>query len=153
MNRHAESILRLRSIACALPGQWLYLLGDEGGVVYSQTQNRFAGLSSAGISAYRALDAGASVEELRALSNAATRHPASADAIDTVAALARGVFPAEDPLFELPPLQHPLKASIEIHDIPAVMEFPLGPLEELCCDYFRNCPPSVRPAKCRIYPQ
>jgi len=153
MNRHAESILRLRSIACALPGQWLYLLGDEGGVVYSQTQNRFAGLSAAGISAYRALDAGASVEDLGTHWAGAARHPASADGMDTIAALARGLFPAEDPLLELLPLQHPMTANIKIHDIPAAVEFPREPLEDLCRDYFRNCPAGAGSAKFRIHSQ
>src|SRR5271154_2975971 len=153
MNGATQTIQNLPRVASALPGQWLYLLDDEEGVVYSETKNRFAGLSAAGVSAYRAFDAGASVEDLRALSNAATRHSASAKGMDTVAALVRGVFPAEDSLLELPPLQHPVTASIEIHDIPALIEFPRGPLEELCRDYFRNCAPSTKPAKCHVYTQ
>jgi len=50
--------------ATALPDQWLYLLG-EGGVIYSERTNRFAGLDAGGVSAYLAFQAGASPKELR----------------------------------------------------------------------------------------
>ena len=147
MNEAPESTPSLRRIACAIPGQSLYLLGDDG-VVYSETQNRFAGLSAAGVSAYLAFDAGMSVKDLAAFSRNAAYE--SHEAIDTIAALARGIFPGEDPLITWSPLQSSFTANVRIHDLPVLVEFPPGPPTEICRDCFRNFPPSAERAKCHI---
>ena len=82
-------------LAVASPRQWLYLFGDEG-AIYSESQNRFAGLDAAGVAAYLALDAGAGVDDLRGLSYTDRSHPASGDALEAILALTRGYFPQED---------------------------------------------------------
>lgn len=139
-------------IAGASPRQWLYLLGDEG-VVYSETQNRIAGLDAAGVSAYRAFDAGASVEDLRKVSGEHAAVATSDDGLEIIHALSRGIFPAEEPAIAWPRLDSPSTANIEIHGIPICLEYPQGPLEELCRDYFRNCTASAQPARCHLSAQ
>src|SRR5271170_76792 len=141
----------LHRIATACPGQWLYLLADEG-VVYSETQNRFAGLTAAGVSAYRAFDAGAVVEDLRRYNNPGGLL-ALDDGLEAIHALSRGTFPAQDDRPEWPPLGYPATANIEIHGIPVLLEYPPGPLEDLCCDYFRNCPLTAQPARYHLHAQ
>ncbi len=145
MNETADLDYGLHRVASAHPGQWLYLLADEG-VVYSETQNRFVGVSAAGVAAYQAFDAGATLEDLRRFSDA----PTCSIAVDTIYALSQGIFPAEEPRVEWPTLQRSLTANLEIHDIPVNVEFPPGPLEELCWDCFRSCPPTTKPARCHI---
>jgi len=133
----------LHRIATAHHGQWLYLFPD-GGVLYSETQNRFVGFNAAGVSAYQAFDAGAFKEELRALSTA------TAPTMELIHALSCGTFPHAGREVEWPRLQEPLTSNLLICDIPALVDFPLGPGEELCRDYFHNCTPASAPAKCHI---
>ena len=140
-----------RRLATACPGQWLYLL-DDGGVVYSERQNRFAGLAAAGVSAYRAFDAGAGIEELRSF-NLRGSSPTSDDGLEAIHALSQGIFPAEESRVEWPPLEYPATANIEIQGIPVLLEHPTGLLEDLCRDYFKNCPPSTQPARYHLYAQ
>lgn len=142
-NRNVERI------ACAAPGQWLYLFGDEG-VVYSETQNRFAGLDAAGTAAFRAFDAGATIDDLRShkIHNDTLR---PAHTLKSIHALAQGIFPDEDipaeqPHFSFDLRNEPLSANIELGGVPIRLEIPAGPLDRLCRDYFRNCPVSDRPA-------
>jgi len=141
----------LHRVATACPGQWLYLLADEG-VVYSETQNRFAGLTAAGVSAYRAFDAGAVVEDLRRF-NDPRGAPAPDSRLEAIHALSQGIFPAQEPRHEWPPLEYSSSANIEIHGIPVLFEFPPGPLEDLCRDYFRNCPFSAQPTRYHLHAQ
>ena len=141
---------QVRCVAATSPGQWLYLLGDEG-VVYSESQNRFVGLDAAGISAYRAFEAGARVEDLSGFST--SRNPPSDpdNGLEAIYALSKGLFPAGDPSQEWPPLDRPIPANIEIDGIPIALDSPAGPLEDLCRDYFRNCPPSTQPARSHLW--
>jgi hypothetical protein len=148
--------------------QWLYLFGNEG-VVYAEAQNRFAGLDAAGVSAYQAFDAGAVIEDLTPSSDA----PAARQALEAIHALSQGIFPPENPppdnhLPDLPSIDRPSpdrpfidwpspghsgSANIEIHGIPVLVEYPTGPWEDICRDYFRNCPPATQPAQCRLHAQ
>jgi hypothetical protein len=147
MQRAAVRVINnaLHCLPTSCPGQWLYLLAEEG-VVYSETQNRFAGLSAPGVSAYLAFDTGAGIEDLRR-SNDSSDSLESDDRLDTVHALSQGTFPAQDGRMEWPPLENSAPANIEILGIPVFLEYPAGPLEDLCRDYFRNCPPGTRPAR------
>ena len=122
---------RLHRVSCVTPGLWLYLFGDEG-LVYSEIHNRFAGLDAAGVSAYRAFDAGACIKDLR------TFRDSPEDGLDAVYALSQGVFPKEDASVEWPALDHPRTANIDIHGIPVLLECPSGAFEYLCRDYFQN---------------
>jgi hypothetical protein len=137
----------MRIVASARLRQSLYVLGDEG-VVYSEPRNRFVGLDAAGVSAYCAFEAGASVEELT--SSSTSRNLPPNDGLEAIYALSVGVFPAEDPPQEWPAFDHPRPANIEVHGIPISLEYPAGPLEDLCRDYFRNCPPTTQPARCHL---
>jgi hypothetical protein len=139
------------------PGQYLYLV-DDGGVVFSETQNRFVGLDAAGVAAYRAFDAGADVQELRAChegSRSSAPPGASEDGLETLHALSRGIFPGGDISPEWPALSYPISASanLDLHGIPVCLEYPAGPLEDVCLDYFRNCPATTRPAQCHLQAQ
>lgn len=141
--------LNFDRINSTCPGQWLYLLGDEG-VIYSEIQNRFAGLDAAGVAAYRAFDAGADFQDLRACGDG---NSASEDSLKIIHALSRGIFPVDDTLQDWPALGHPETANINIHGIPVFLEYPDGPLENLCRDYFRNCPAIAEPARCHLHAQ
>jgi hypothetical protein len=152
MQEIADIDAGLRRIATACPGQWLYLFAD-GGVVYSETQNRFAGLAPAGISAYRAFDAGARIEDLRRFSDPGSSSAAAYEGLEAIQALSQGIFPSEESRIEWPVLDHPVTANIEIHGIPVLLEHPTGPLENLCRDYFKNCPSSTQPARYHLYAQ
>jgi len=131
--------------------QWLYLLGDEG-VVYSEAQNRFAGLDAAGVAAYRAFDAGAHMEDLRFI-HADRPSSASDDGLKAIHALSRGNFPAEDVRWDCPTIDKPRASNIAIHNIPVLLDYPAGPLENLCRDYFRNCHATMQPARCHLSAQ
>lgn len=139
----------LRRIAAAYSGHWLYLLGDEG-VLYSETQNRFVGLNAAAVFAYRAFDAGVTVEELNAVADSQSSGLVSTEAMITILGLSRGVFPSENSPAAWPPLQQPVPANLAIYDVPVFVDFPKGPLEDLCRYYFQRFSPSDEPAKCRI---
>ena len=122
-------------------------------MVYSESQNRFAGLDAAGIAAYRAFDAGVKVEDLRLISD---RHgqETSSEGLEAIHALAQGIFPDEsvDEQAETwsdpdPSISRPKDSTnIEIHGIPISLAYPEGPWEELCHDIFRNCVRSDKPA-------
>src|SRR5277367_1584410 len=86
----------LECVASKAPGQWLYLLGEEG-IVYSERHNRFAGLDPAGVAAYRAFDAGAGIQDLRALGGRKILCPGSGNSLEAIYALSQGIFPAEEP--------------------------------------------------------
>lgn len=137
---------RPHRVSCVTPGLWLYLFGDEG-LVYSEIHNRFAGLDAAGVSAYRAFDAGACIEDLR------TFRDSPEDGLDAVYALSQGVFPKEDSSVEWPALDHLRTANIDIHGIPVLLECPSGALEYLCRDYFQNCPSTRQTARYHLYAQ
>lgn len=124
-------------------------------MIYSEAHNRFVGLDGAGLSAYRAFDAGASVEDLRMFNDGHCLASASGDGLETIYALSQGIFPLEDKPVEWPPLDYsglesPGTANIEIHGIPVLLEYPAGPLERLCADYFRNCPTTDVAARCHL---
>jgi hypothetical protein len=140
-----------RRITTSCTRQWLYLLGD-GGVVYSEAQNRFAGLDAAGVAAYRAFDAGAHIEDLRFI-HAARSSSASDDGLKAIYALSRANFPAEDAPRDWPIVDQPRASNIAIHNIPVLLEYPAGPLEDLCRDYFRNCHAAMHPARCHLSAQ
>ena len=151
------------SIRCARPGQWLYLLGDEG-VVYSHEQNRMAGLDSTGVAAYRAFDAGASIEDLNGLGlNRLNRGPGTddVDSVNGLRAIHRlscGIFPDEEvpeawPAFDPSLCQVSSAANFEIAGIPVLLECPTGSLESLCRDYFRDCPETTRQARSHLRAQ
>jgi len=147
----------LDCVPSTCPRQWLYLIGDEG-VVYSETRNRFAGLDASAIAAYRAFDAGASIQDLRGFQD--KRDPSSEfeDGLEAIYALAQGTFPLEETRLEWPVLDHlePAdsgSANVEILGIPVYVEYPPGPLEHLCHDCFRNCPPTTQPVRHRLSAQ
>lgn len=146
-------------LAVAFPRQWLYLLGDEG-AIYSESQNRFAGLDAAGVAAYLAFDAGAGVEDLKRASYANRNHTAPGDALEAVFALRRGNFPVEDqpnnwPAFD-PEAQRNSRTgdskreSIKVGGIPVLIEYPAGQREPLSRDYFRHCPTTTREPQCHL---
>ncbi len=146
-------------VACACPHQWLYLLG-EAGVVYSELQNRFAGLDAAGVAAYLAFDAGAGMDDLKGLSYTDRNHPASGDALEAIFALTRGNFAVEDQPNNWPALDSKTQRnsrtwnskteSIEVGGIPVLIEYPAGQREHLCRDYFRHCPTTTREPRCHL---
>ncbi|MBT9332630.1 hypothetical protein [Paracidobacterium acidisoli] len=146
---------KLHRLDSTYPGQCLYLV-DGGGVVFSETQNRFVGLDAAGVAAYRAFNAGVGVHELRAShdgSRFSSPPAASEDGLETIHALSQGIFPGEDTSPEWPALHDPLSANLEIHGIPVFLEYPAGPFQNLCLDYFRNCSVTTRPAQCHLQAQ
>ena len=161
LNTYSHSAREHDCIVCACPRQWLYLLGDEG-VVYSEAQRRFAGLTAAGVSAYRAFDAGARIEDLRLAGNQHQPEAVSLGELETIHELTHGIFPGyesedeyigdwPDPDAWIP--THPGAANIELHGIPISLAHPSGPWEELCLDCFRNCAPSNKPARWRLSAQ
>lgn len=138
--------------------QWLYLLG-AGGVVYSEAHHHFAGLDAAGVAAYRAFDAGASLRDLQQYSNAhrtVTEHPIQIlDELHAIHALARGIFPDGDVSADWPLLDTSVGVArgtinIEIHGIPIAIDYPKESLEYLCLDYLQNCVPTTQPARCHL---
>src|SRR6202000_3523612 len=146
-----DTVCSFRRITTTCARQWLYLLGDEG-VVYSEAQNRFAGLDAAGVAAYRAFDAGAHLEDLRS-TRADRSSSASDDGLKAIYALSRGNFSAEDARLDWPAVDKHRTSNIAIHNIPVLLECPAGPLEDLCHDYFRNCPLTMQPARCHLSAQ
>jgi hypothetical protein len=153
---HLQMTPDFEPIASSCPRQWLYLLGDEG-VVYSEARNRFAGLDAAGVSAYLAFDAGAQIEDLERSVNGRDAG-AARGALEAIHALSEGIFPDDDapadrPDVESSQLAPSQAANIEIDGIPILLEFPVGHVENLCRDYFRNCASSTRPARFRLSAQ
>jgi hypothetical protein len=162
MNEASTAIRCFRRVATERAGQWFYLFGDEG-MVYSETQNRFAGLDATGVAAYRAFEAGATVDDLKHVSAENGHSVVSAHALGAIFALAQGIFPTPDYSTELPRLEsrrfvtsittNSKTESIEIGGISILLEYPSGPLEPLCRDYFRDCPPATRPPGCHLCAQ
>ena len=162
MNEASTAIRCFRSVATERAEQWLYLFGDEG-MVYSETQNRFAGLDATGVAAYRAFEAGATVDDLRHVRAEDSDSVVSAHALGAISALTQGIFPIPDCPTESPRLEprefvtsrttNSKTESIEIGGISILLEYPSGPLEPLCRDYFRNCPPATRPPGCHLRAQ
>ncbi len=143
----------LNRIASVQPSQWLYLFGDKG-VVYSESQNRFAGLDASATAAYLAFESGATLRDLGAFAAEHNSRSASEDGLSTILALARGVFPPEESCVRWPivdrsqPLiseSHNLtEVTIEVGSTPVLFKYPPGRLEELCDDVFRNCSTTTR---------
>ena len=162
MNEASSTIRYFHRVATERAGQWLYLFGDEG-IVYSETQNRFAGLDAVGVAAYTAFEAGATVDDLRHVHARDGDSVVSAHALGAIYALTQGTFPTPDRPTELPRLEsrgfvtsrttNSKTESIEIGGISILLEYPSGPLEPLCRDYFRNCPPATRPPGCHLCAQ
>jgi hypothetical protein len=140
----------LHGAATAYRGQWLYLFGDEG-VVYSETQNRFAGLDAGGVSAYRAFDAGASVQDLEPLYDATLGLALPDERLRIVHALSQGRFPADSPRIEFPALNNPQAANIEISGIPICLQFPGELPLNPCLDIFKSCLSAEGPAQCHLW--
>jgi hypothetical protein len=153
------------------------LFGNEG-VVYSETRNRFAGLDTSAVAAYRAFDAGASIQDLRAFHDQRELSPVLGDGLEAIYDLAQGTFPPEEARLNWPSPEHlrpdPVRprnagsaapasasssaatsgsATVEILGIPVYIEYPLGPFEDFCRDSFRNCRPTTQPARHRLSAQ
>jgi hypothetical protein len=144
-------------VACARPQQWLYLLGD-GGVVYSEVNNRFAGLDVAGVAAYRAFDAGATLEDLYRLGVVDDIASTSGEGLKAVYELSQGIFPTEDaqaewPAFDPSACRDTATANVEIDGIPVSLQYPPEPHASLCRDYFRNGPTTEKQARCCLSAQ
>jgi hypothetical protein len=161
LNAYSHTAREYERIVCACPRQWLYLLGDEG-VVYSEVQRRFAGLTAAGVSAYRAFDAGARIEDLRLAGNQHRPEAVSVGELEAIHELAHGIFPGHEsgdeyvedwPDHDAWIPTHLGAANIDLHGIPISLACPRGPWEELCRDCFRNCAPSDKPARWRLSAQ
>src|SRR5580698_3650404 len=129
--------------------QWLYRIGDDG-LVYSQKQNRFAGLNAAGVSAYQAFDSGAQPQDLHAFRDTEGTSSETAQALVTLHALAQGRFPGDTGHNEQilwPVLASPRSANVLVHNIPVFFESPDGAVDILCRDCFSSCPPASEPAR------
>jgi hypothetical protein len=136
-------------IATACEQQWLYQIGEEG-IIYSQKQNRIAGLDAAGLLAYQAFDAGASLQDLQELAGASHASPMTAEALETIFALSKEQFPKTQESEERqnwPTLVSPPAANIEVHGIPILVECPHKVLEVLCRDCFLSCSSTTQPAR------
>ena len=157
MKGSLQANCNLECVPCTHPGQWLYLF-EEGGVVYSEVGNRFAGLDAAGVSAYRAFDAGAQVQDLRFPGNDRGLTSAPSDALEAIHALSQGDFPGEDvpaawPALDPSSCEDPPTATIEIDGIPVSLHYPTGHLGSLCRDYFRNCRMTLQSPRCSLSAQ
>ena len=133
-------------VACAVPRQWLYLF-EEGGVVFSETANRFAALDASGVAAYLALDAGASLADLHRSICGDLPDAAASTNLEAILALTRGIFPKDEseseswpePVLSENVSRSPYSNRIDLHGIPVQVDFPAGPGGELCRDCFRGC--------------
>ena len=147
-------------VACAAPRQWLYCL-EDGGVVFSETANRFAALDASGVAAYLALDAGASLADLPHSRPGDLADAAASTNLEAIFALTRGVFPKQEseseswpePVLSESVSKSPSSSRIDLHGIPVQVDFPAGPSGELCRDCFRGCEISKEPAYWRISAQ
>ncbi len=134
--------------------QWLYMIGEEG-LVYSQSQNRFAGLDAAGVSAYQAFDAGVHLQDL--LRHDLLRLPvadrASANAtlaLKKIQALSRGSFPEEnsrEDRVDWPAIVSPVNANHRVNGISLFFASPHEALDIFCEDCFSSCPATTEPAR------
>lgn len=143
-----EEASEFRCIAAASAHQWLYQIGEEG-ILYSQAQNRIAGLDAAGLLAYRAFDAGASLQDLQALSAADQISPATTQALDTILALSRGQYigSQDQERRNWPPLVSPPCANVEVRGIPILLECSHSVLEVLGNDCFLSAPSTTQRAR------
>jgi hypothetical protein len=131
-------------IATACDQQWLYQIG-ENGILYSQKQNRVAGLDAGGLLTYRAFDAGVCLQDLREVAGSS-----QSSALDTIFALSKGKFPEAQEAEERrdwPPLVSPPDANAGVHGIPMRVELPGGETGVLGKDCFRSCPLTTQPAR------
>jgi len=127
-------------------GQWLYLL-DDGGLVYSESQNRFVGLDMAGVLAYRAFDKGSNPDDLhgfgRAISDTKKLN------MQIIFGLSRGQFPdtkADDRL-KIAQLDLKQKGVFTVHHLPILFAATDGIDTELCRDCFKSCPSAMESAR------
>lgn len=138
-----------RCIATNRKQQWLYQTGEEG-IVYSERQNRIAGLDAAGLLAYRAFDAGAGLDDLPVAAGAG---PAGVRVLRKIFALSRGRFPqsvkANRPP-KWPALAAQVIANVQIHGIPIRVECSQNSSEALCRDCFLSCPHTTQFARFRF---
>lgn len=141
-------------IPCAAPRQWLYLFGEEGGVVYSETQGRFAGLDAAGVAAFLAFDM-EFAPECRAgtFSRKLDGSRIPGHRMESIRELSLGIFPDADASEKWPTLDPGVCANrsgaeFEIGGIPVLIQYPVGPLDPLCSDYFQNCTRTSSPPQC-----
>ena len=156
----AKAQFAFERVACAVPRQWLYLF-ENGGVIFSETANRFAALDTSGVAAYLALDAGASLADLRHSICADIADAAASTNLEAIFALTRGIFPKDEsdsenwpePVLSENVSQSPYSNRIDLHGIPVQVDFPAGPSRELCRDCFRGCEISEEPAYWRISAQ
>jgi hypothetical protein len=144
-------------IVSTRPQQWLYLLGNDG-VIYSEVHNRFAGLDAAGVSAYLAFNAGATLQDLVGLSVVHGTASTSYAALKGVYELSQGIFPGEDtpaawPAFDPSKCTGTATATIEIDGIPVSIQYPPEPLASLCRDYLSSCPITNRQPRCCLSAQ
>jgi len=139
---------QFRCMSTAREGQWLYQFGEEG-IIYSEAQNRIAGLDAAGVLAYQAFDAGASLHHLQMVGDAGPGSFAAEQALNTIFALSQGRFPETQESEERrdwPALFSAPCANVEVHGIPMLVECDEA-LSVLCMDPFLSCPASTQPAR------
>lgn len=146
-----ELIQKVSCVTTACDQQWLYLIGEEG-ILYSESQNRFAGLDAASVLAYRAFDAGCSLSDL--LPSSADSPPA-AETLQTIYALSRGQFPGteHDDRKQYPVLDSPQNSNIKICDLPILVESSHDVCGELCRDVFLDCRPAAQSARFHFHVQ
>lgn len=147
-------------IACATPRQWLYLF-EDGGVVFSESSNRFAGLGASGVAAYLALDGGASLADLRHSFCGDLANAAASTNLEAIFALTRGIFPRDESDSEIWPepdlsgniSKSPSSSRVHLHGISMQVDFPAGIGGELCRDCFRGSQACAEPVRWRIAAQ
>lgn len=149
--------MEIERVACSCAGQWLYLFGEEGGVVYSAAQGRFVGLDAAGVAAFLALDAGMPLESVQAasLQTEVDGEKAPGHILESIYELAGGIFPSVDSPEDWPEIGASASADaagmiLEVGGIPVSVQVPRGPLEKLCGDYFQGCRRTVQPPRCYL---
>lgn len=138
-----------RCISTSCRQQWLYQTGEEG-IVYSEGQNRIAGLDAAGFLAYRAFDAGASLNDLPVVAGAG---PTGVRVLRKIFALSRGRFPQSVEANEQrkwPALAAQVNANVQVHGIPIRVECFQDISEALCQDCFLSCPHTTQFARFRL---
>lgn len=147
----AETNPELRCTATSRDRHWLYRIGEEG-IIYSQAQNRFAGLDAAGVLAYQAFDAGASPHDLQGFSTA-DHASMTAGALNAIFTLSQGKFPRDPNIEESgdwPALETARNASIEVHGVPLLVEPPYDAPGILCKDCFLSCSSTTRAARFHV---
>lgn len=141
-------------VACGVPRQWLYLF-DDGGIVFSETCNRFAGLDASGVAAYLALDCGADRADWCPSINKNHAEVAARSDLAAIEALTHGIFPEDESDYEHWPGPAPIHdnstrelfARFNLHGIPVQVDFPPGTGGELCRDCFRGFEATDEPVR------